>query len=757
MGGMVAASVAAAAPKVVEAAAGSAEDLTQYVKISIGTGGFGHTFPAATVPFGAVQLGPDTGDRGWKHCSGYHFDDKQILGFSHTRLSGTGWSDMLDFRVSPGYSVEHTAPARAEDFVASFSHADEQMEPGYYAVKLGESGIFAEFTATERTGFHRYTFAKANPCLLFDLQPVWRNGEKKPGENSRILWSTLKIGRDSLSAARSTDGWAKGREIYSRMEFSKPFSRVDVYQDGKLVEGAQTEFKGGGLMCVLHFEAKPREAIQVKLGISGVSTSGAENNLKVELPGWDFQATRQRALAKWQKQLSLAVATTSDLRLKQMFYTGLYHMMLAPTLFDDVDGRCMGMDGKIHTLPAGVHNYSTFSQWDTYRALHPFFTLVLPERVPDIVGCIIRQCNESPDGVTVWPLQGKETACMDGYHSAAIVAEAMIKGFPGLDVQAAYKAFRKRAEEDDYLGLAAYRRYGYVPCDVTKQSASRTCNYAYDDWCVAAIAEAAGDSAEAAKLRLRSKSYQNVYDHVSGFIRPRYADGHWAAPFDPKAISVTKKWRDYEEANGWQTTFLVQHDGPGLAAILGGKAALAQKLDDLFHQSSEMPADPDMPPDITGMVGQYSQGNEPCHHVAYFYNVAGVPRKTQQRVHQLMTEMYGTNPDDGMSGNEDCGQMSAWFCMSALGFYPVDPVSGQYDIGTPLFDRMELRVGGGKTLSIEAQRESPGALYVKSVTLNGEPQTDWKLKHRDLTQGGRLVFTLVEDSSLPPIRIQKAG
>jgi predicted alpha-1,2-mannosidase len=274
---------------------------------------------------------------------------------------------------------------------------------------------------------------------------------------------------------------------------------------------------------------------------------------------------------------------------------------------------------------------------------------------------------------------------------------------------------------------------------------------------VAAIAEAAGDGAEAAKLRLRSKSYQNVYDHVSGFIRPRYADGHWAAPFDPKAISVTKKWRDYEEANGWQTTFLVQHDGPGLAAILGGKAALAQKLDDLFHQSSEMPADPDMPPDITGMVGQYSQGNEPCHHVAYFYNVAGVPRKTQQRVHQLMTEMYGTNPDDGMSGNEDCGQMSAWFCMSALGFYPVDPVSGQYDIGTPLFDRMELRVGGGKTLSIEAQRESPGALYVKSVTLNGEPQTDWKLKHRDLTQGGRLVFTLVEDSSLPPIRIQKAG
>ncbi len=753
---MVAASVAVAAPRLAEAADGSAEDLTRYVKISIGTGGFGHTFPAATVPFGAVQLGPDTGDRGWKHCSGYHFDDKQILGFSHTRLSGTGWSDMLDFRVSPGYSAEHAAPVRPEDFIAGFAHSDEQMAPGYYSVRLAESGILAEFTATERTGSHRYTFPKANPCLLFDLQPVWRNGEKKPHEPSRILWSTLKIGLDSITAARSTDGWAKGREIYACMQFSRPFSHVDVYLDGELMDASQTEFNGGGLMCVLHFEAVPREAIQAKLGLSGVSISGAENNLKAEVEGWDFEATRRRARAGWQRHLSLAVVTSNDLRLKQMFYTGLYHMMLAPTLFDDVDGRCMGMDGRIHTLAAGTHNYSTFSQWDTYRALHPFFTLMLPERVPDLVSCIIRQCNESPTGVTVWPLQGKETGCMDGYHSAPIVAEAIVKGFPALDVQAAYKAFRKRAEEDDYLGMAAYRKYGYVPCDLEKQSASKTCNYAYDDWCVAAVAAAAGDNAEAAKLRQRSRSYKNVYDHVSGFIRPRYADGHWAAPFDPKAISVTRKWRDYEEANAWQTTFLVQHDGPGLAAMLGGRLALEKKLDDLFHQSSEMPYDPNMPPDITGMVGQYSQGNEPCHHVAYYYNVAGVPHKTQQRIHQLMTELYGTNPDDGMSGNEDCGQMSAWFCMNALGFYPVDPVSGQYDIGTPLFDLIALAVGGGNTLTIEAHRQSPTSIYVKSVTLNGKPQTDWKLNHRDLAQGGRLVFTLIEDPSLPLISTQKS-
>jgi predicted alpha-1,2-mannosidase len=329
---------------------------------------------------------------------------------------------------------------------------------------------------------------------------------------------------------------------------------------------------------------------------------------------------------------------------------------------------------------------------------------------------------------------------MVGYHSAPVVAEALVKGFHGIDAKAAYAVFRKRAEDDDYRGLAAYRKYGYVPCDLQDESASKTCDYAYDDWCVAAIAEAADEMEEAAKLRRRSKSYKNLYDKESGFIRPRYADGHWASPFNPKSITVTK-WRDYTEANGWETTFLVQHDGPGLAEIMGGKAALEKKLDDLFNESPDLP--PDVPPDMTGMVGQYCQGNEPCHHVAYLYNVAGAPYKTQHRVHQLLTELYDNKPD-GMSGNEDCGQMSAWYCMNALGFYAVDPVSGKYDIGSPLFDKIVLTVAGGQKLAIEVHRESPQSVYVRSVGLNGRPQREWKLNHRELAAGGKLVFELVD-------------
>jgi len=743
IGSAAAVSAASLLPSAIQAKSDSVEDLTKLVQISIGTGGFGHTIPAATVPFGVVQLGPDTGDYGWDECSGYRYEDKQILGFSHTHLSGAGIGDMLDFRVTPRHGSEQTTPVRAADFAARFTHQDEHAEPGYYSVTLADSGILAEFTATERAGFHRYKFPKGNGCLLFDLQPVWRLEEKKPDEPNLVLWSTLAIGKDSITASRSTNAWAKGRKIYCSMKFSRPFARVDVYQDGKLLENQQQSLEGTSLMCVLHFASAPNEAIEAKTGISGISIDGAQNNLSTEIPDWDFERVRRSAKAKWQKELSRVIVISSNSRDRRIFYTAMYHMMLAPTLFDDIDGRYMGMDGKIHALPPGSHNYSTYSLWDTYRTLHPMFTLIMPERVPDFVSCIVRQSIESPAGVTVWPLQGKETGCMDGYSSAAVVAEALVKGFPGIDAKAAYAVFRRRAEVDDYGGLGAYRQYGYVPCNVEKQSASKTCNYAYDDWCVAAIAEAAGEREEAAKLRARSKSYQNLYDHVSGFIRPRYTDGHWASPFNPKSIKITK-WRDYEEANAWETTFLVQHDGPGLCGLLGGKEAFEKKLDELFNQSSDLP--PDMPPDMTGMVGQYCQGNEPCQHIAYYYNVAGVPHKTQARVHQLVTEMYGTRPDNGMSGNDDCGQMSAWYCMNAIGFYPVDPVSGKYDIGTPLFDRVVLNVAGGKKLVVEAWRESAKSIYVKAARLNGQPHSEWKLDHADLAKGGRLIFDLGDDA-----------
>ncbi len=732
------------------------EDLSRFVKIAIGTGGHGHNYPGATMPFGAVQLGPDTGTRDWDHCSGYHYKDDAILGFSHTHLSGTGCIDMLDFLVMPATDDFHFDPNAAVDgptsYRAKFSHADEIAIPGYYSVKLQGSKVHAELTATERVGLHKYTFpASQKSVFLVDLQHSGINApdltnpvpQKIPPP---IRWSSLKVvGNDTIVGGRSTDIWAMGREIYFSMKFSKPFTSIDVYSDGKLLPATEKEAKGTALRAVLHFPTHENEVVYVKTGISGVSTEGATANIHAEVPVWDFDAVRRASAAAWRKELGRIHVSSDNQKYMEIFYTGLYHMMLAPTLFDDADGKCRGMDGKVHTLPAGAHNYSTFSLWDTYRALHPVYTLILGDRVPDFVNCLIRMAQESPAGVPVWPLQGRETGCMVGDHSAPVVAEAIAKGFKGIDAKAAYIPFRKRELQDDYRGLAAYGKYGYVPCDMQDESASKTLDYAYDDRAVAAIAYAAGEHADHDLLIKRSKNFTNLYDKESGFIRPRYADGHWAGPpFNPRGINITGKWRDYTEANAWQTTFCVQHDPQLLIEMLGGNEKFVAKLDELFNMTSDMP--PDMPPDVAGMVGQYSHGNEPCHHVAYLYNFAGVPHKTQARVRSLMETMYDNQPD-GMAGNEDCGQMSAWFVISALGFYAVDPVSAKYDIGTPLFDRVELTVGQGRTLIVEAQRQSPKSIYVASLTWNGAPHAGLSIDHSALAQGGHLIFHLKDTAA----------
>jgi predicted alpha-1,2-mannosidase len=573
---------------------------------------------------------------------------------------------------------------------------------------------------------------------------VWRLDKKRDNEPCLVEWAEITVNGSQIKGGRSTNAWAKGRELYFTMECSVPPNKVEIFADGVRVTDSRKPVRGARLYAVLSFDHQPGAQIELKTAISGVSVEGSVKNLATELPDWDFDHVRAAANERWENELSrVMVAEGGTPHTLSMFYTSLYHALLAPTLFDDVDGSYRGMDGSVHVNPAGMHNYSTYSLWDTYRALHPMLTLVMPERVSDIVGCIVRQSTESPQGVTVWPLQGKETGCMVGYHSAPVVAEALRKGFKGIDAQAAYEAFQKRADVDDYRGLAAYRHYGYVPCDFQNESGSKTCDYAYDDWCVAAIADAAGQREEAVRLRVRSLSYRNLFDHESGFIRPRFADGHWAAPFNPKSITVTHRWRDYTEANAWQTTFLVQHDADGLCTLLGGERELEKKLDALFNQSSDMPTEM-MPPDITGMVGQYCQGNEPSHHIVYYYNTAGAPAKTQQRIHQLMTDLYHPEPD-AMAGNEDCGQMSAWYCMNAFGFYPVDPTSTDYSIGTPLFDRMRLRVGDKKNLEIHARRQSPQSIYVRSVAFNGRPVLDYKLHHAELAQGGLLEFELADE------------
>ncbi len=713
------------------------EDVTKFVKIAIGTGGHGHTYPGATVPFGMVQLSPDTYNDGWDWCSGYHYSDSSIMGFSHTHLSGTGASDMLDFLLMPGTGPAKTVPGSrqnpGEGYRSRFSHEDEIAEPGYYSVILRDYDIRAELSATERAGFHRYTFPRSDTShFILDLV---HSSQKAP-----ILWADLRIvGSDTIVGGRSVKGWAPGREIYFAMQFSKPFQSFQIVSDEKRLGPDIREAKGTSLKCLVNFETAKGEVIFVKTGISGVSVEGAQKNLQSEIPDWDFERVRRDAHAAWSKNLSCVRINTSNLRHKRIFYTALYHMMVAPTLFDDVDGKYRGMDGKIHQLPAGLHNYSTFSLWDTYRAAHPMYTLCQSERVPDFVNCLARMATESPAGVPIWPLQAKETFCMTGYHSSAVIAEALAKGFKGIDFAKVYPAFRKRAMEDDYRGLGYYRRLGYIPCDKEEESASKTMEYAYDDWAVAHIAQAAADAETARLLLERSKNYRNLFDADAGFIRSRLENGEWAQPFEPTEMGYSKKWRDYTESDPWETTFTVQHDPAGLIKLFGGPQAFVQKLDTLFTTSSALPTD--APPDIAGMVGQYAHGNEPCHHMAYLYCYAGAAHKTQDRVRGLLEMEYDDQPD-GLAGNEDCGQMSAWYVISALGFYAVDPVSGNYVFGTPLFDRAEVDLGDGKKLVVEAKRNSANDHYIQSITFNGKPYTKLWFRHIDIANGASITFTM---------------
>jgi len=719
-------------------------DVTNYVKIKIGTGGHGHTYPGATVPFGMVQLSPDTfnegGDQsGWDHCSGYHLADKYISGFSHTHLSGTGCGDLLDFLVMPG-----TGPAKTvtglrdhpeEGYRARFSHDDETAEPGYYSVLLKDLNIRAELSATERVGIHKYTFPKSDSShILLDL--LHTDDDKTEG----MRWSKLTVvGNDAVLGGRSTDQWAGGREIYFAMKFSKPFSSFEIVSADKPLAAGTREADGKSLRSVFHFTTADGEAVLVKVGLSSVSAEGAAKNLQAEIPGWDFSGVRRNAHEAWVRELSAIHVESSNQRQKEIFYTGLYHAFVAPTLFDDADGQYRGMDGKLHTLPAGEHNYSTYSLWDTYRSAHPLYTLVQAKRVPGIVNCLTRMAEESPAGMPVWPLHGKETGCMTGYHSVVVMAEAVAKGIPGIDVKRAWNAARKRALEDNYQGLASFRKLGYIPADKESESASKTLDYAYDAWAAAHLAQAAGATEDAALLTKQAGYYRNLYDKSTTFIRPKLADGAWTEPFAANEMGHGKQWKDYTESNPWVTTFSQQHDPKGLAELLGGREALANKLDGLFSASSELP--PDAPPDIAGLIGQYAHGNEPGHHIAYLYNYVGTPYKTQERVASLCETMYDNKPD-GLAGNEDCGQMSAWYVLSALGFYPVDPVSTNYVFGTPMFDRAEVRVGSGKKLVLIAKRSSAKDIYIQSVTFNGKPHSKLWFSHADIANGGMFVFTM---------------
>ncbi|HEY0759275.1 MAG TPA: GH92 family glycosyl hydrolase [Acidisarcina sp.] len=724
--------------------------LTGHVDVFLGTGGHGHTFPGATVPFGMVQLSPDTGTLGWDHCSGYHRDDRYILGFSHTHLSGTGVGDMLDFLLAPSTGPVYLDPGQEGQpgYRSRFSHDEEHGEPGYYRVTLrGDDDrppIEAEMTATSRVGVHRYSFpAGAGNHFILDLAHGIIDTSDPPSVQplqSRVLSAELHVeGKDTITGGRRYDAWASGRYIYFAMQFSKPFAAATVYEDGKHLPEAIREANGKSLKCALSFPMEKPDTIIVKVGLSAVSIEGAIKNLHAEVPAWDFDAARRAASHAWQHELARVQIETTNEAHKRTFYSGLYHAMVAPTLFSDVDGRYRGSDFQIHQLPTGASNYTTFSLWDTYRALHPLYTLMLHERLPDLLNSLIRMAEEGPAGVPVWPLQGFETGCMIGYHSAVVLAEAHAKGIAGVDYKHAYTLWRKRAMDDPYRGLPEYRSLGYLPCDTQEESVSKTLEYAYDDWAMAQLALAAGAGEDRQLLLKRSRNYKNVFDRSVSFVRGRLQDGKFADPFDPRAMGHSKRWRDFTESNSWEATFLNQHDVHEYMSLFDDDKTFLAKLDLLFHQSSDLPAD--APPDITGMVGQYSQGNEPDHHVVYLYSYAGAPSKTQAQIRSLLETMYSDAPD-GLSGNEDCGQMSAWYIMSALGLYAVDPVSGNYVFGSPLFDRATLDVGGGKRLVIRAINNGPDRPYIHHVTWNGRPHSKSWISHTELIQGGTLTFTM---------------
>ncbi|VXB94557.1 GH92 family glycosyl hydrolase [Massilia sp. 9I] len=721
------------------------------VNVFIGTGGDGHTFPGATRPFGMVQLSPDTQVRHFRQsypwAAGYRYDDTSILGFSHTHFSGSGHSDLGDVLLMPFSGETKLEPGYPErpfsGYRSRFSHDQEKAEPGYYAVRLKDNEVDVELTTSERVGLHRYRFGKDAPAkVILDLrQSIYDYGSKN-------LWSRLRV-RDAatLTGMRETRGWAPGRQLYFAIRFSRPISARQLLNREEAVEyrgfaapgktpADKVLVEGKALVAALEFGVPADGTLLVKVALSPVSEDNAIANLD-EMPGWDFDAERGRASTAWNEALS-AVKAEAPEPMRTMFYTALYHSMLAPSLFMDRDGRYRGPDNQVHQAK-GFDFHSTFSLWDTYRALHPLLTLVAPEkRNADFVNSLIAAQQHSPYGILpVWSFHGQETWCMIGYHAVPVIADAYMKGIKGFDADKALAAMTASAEYGPYGGLAHYMKLGYVPIDREPEAASKTVEYAFDDWTIARMAEKMGRKDVAATYYKRAQNYRNVFDRETGFIRARKSTGEFRTPFNPVQSNFGS---DYTEGSAWQYSWYMPHDNAGLISMLGGDAALAAKLDQVFDAKVEDNVYAHME-DISGLIGHYAHGNEPSHHVAYLYNYAGAPWRTQERLANIMATQYYNRPD-GLSGNDDLGQMSAWFAFTALGFYPVAPGSNEYVIGRPFLERAQLKLPNGKRFTVRAEGLSDANGYVGRVTLNGKPLARTYLTHEDITAGGELVFTM---------------
>ena len=716
------------------APAQTSRPVTDYALPQVGTAPTGHAYPGAAMPFGLVQLSPDTRDGTWEGCSGYTTLDDSILGFSHTHLSGTGASDLGDVLLMPTVGPLQLEPGDKNDvttgFRSDFTHIDEYARPGYYRVFLRDPKITVELTATERVGVHRYSFpASKEAHVVIDAIH---------GVSNKLIAAEMSVeNATTVSGHRHTTGWARDRDTYFVAQFSKPFKSFGLEKDGKrLPEGTR---KSGDGMVKGHvdFETAPGEQISVKVGISPTSIEGARKNLRAEVGNKDFDAVRAAADAAWTDALGSIQIETTDDNLRRTFYTNLYLSMLAPTLLNDADGTYRGNDHKNHA-GAGFNKYTTLSLWDTFRAEHPLLTIVRPGMVNDVVRTMLSVYKEADNHeLPVWTLWANETGTMIGYHSMPVIADAYLKGFRDYDAEAVFAAMKDTAMQDRH-GQDELRENGYISSAGGKQSVSRTLEVAYDDWCIAQMAKALGKTEDYDYFLKRSKNYKNVFDAKTGFMRGKLADGSWREPFNPKKLV----WDDYTEANAWQYTWSVQQDAPALVEMMGGDQKFINKLDAMFD---EMPDVDSNIPDITGLIGQYAHGNEPCHHVAYLYSFAGAPWRTAERVRQICDLFYRATAD-GQCGNIDCGQTSAWYVFSALGLYPVNPASGVYVIGSPLVDAATIKLDPkyykGGSFKITARNNSPANLYVQSATLNGKPLERSWITHKELVAGGELVLRM---------------
>jgi len=697
----------------------SAQEINSYkANVFIGTGGHGHTFPGATLPFGMVQLSPDTRLTGWDGCSGYHFSDSIVYGFSHTHLSGTGVSDYGDILLLP---IQGKIKRYERNKVGShFNHEKENANPGFYHIYLEDYNVNVDLTTSDRCGFHRYTFNdKAEAKILLDLK-----------HRDFVKDSGIKIvGKNQVEGFRYSSAWAKDQRIYFVLQFSKDFKSYDLNVNGKINNNLDIKH-ADSIKVFFNFDLDDNRQILVKVGISSVDIEGAKENLKKELKNWNFDEVLKSSDNKWQKQLDKIQVFGGNKDDKTIFYSALYHLSIVPNLFSDIDGRYRGLDGKIYENQ-NHDTYTVFSLWDTYRAAHPLYTLIEPERTSDFINTFINH-SEQTGILPVWELGGNETNCMIGIHSIPVISDAIVKKIKGFDYYKAYKAMKNSINQNKEE-LNHYRDNSFISAGEIRESVSKTLEYAFDDWSIAKVAKSLGEIKDYKKYIRRSQNYKNVFDPNTHFMRPRQ-NGGWRTPFNAKEVDF-----NYTEANSWQYSFYVPQDIEGLIKLMGGKQTFINKLDTLFHTTSITTGRHQA--DITGLIGQYAHGNEPSHHMAYLYSYAGVPWKTQKIVHRIMKEMYQNNPN-GLSGNEDCGQMSAWYVFSAMGFYPVCPGSNDYILGTPKFDSIAINLADGNSFQIVTKNRSEENYYIQSATLNKVSYTKSYISHFDIMRGGKLELTM---------------